>query len=130
MSGLYHLRIIVPVLIKNLTYLCKQATGQIGRAMIAFTGCRFVCHHLFGEIPGELLGKKVCFKKVSSAVPQSSSTQSFHKRDSSVRPLNFLTAPFVGGLVESQRGPAFFLAYDCFSPFAVALTRYLRLSGL
>lgn len=57
MSDFYNLSIIIPVHTKNTVYLCKQASGQIDGAMIAFSGCRFVSSHLFGEFPGEPEGK-------------------------------------------------------------------------
>lgn len=57
MSDFYNLSIIIPVHTKNTVYLCKQATGQIDGAMIAFPGCKFVSSHLFGEFPGEPEGK-------------------------------------------------------------------------
>lgn len=57
MSDFYNLSIIIPVHTKNTVYLCKQATGQIDGAMIAFPGCKFVSRHLFGEFPGEPEGK-------------------------------------------------------------------------
>lgn len=62
MTDFYNLSIIIPVHTKNTVYLCKQATGQIDGAMIAFPGCTFVSSHLFGETPGELEGKRALYQ--------------------------------------------------------------------
>lgn len=63
MSDFYRIRIIIPVHIKNPVCLCKQATGQIDGVMEAFAEHRFVYHHLFGEIPGELLREESLYQK-------------------------------------------------------------------
>lgn len=62
MSDFYTLSIIIPFHTKNTVYLYKQATGETDRAMIAFPGCKFDSSHLFGDIPGELLGKKALYQ--------------------------------------------------------------------
>lgn len=58
MSDFYNLSIIILVCTKNTVYLCKQTTGQIDGAMIAFPGCKFAVSPLSGEFPGELGGRR------------------------------------------------------------------------
>lgn len=58
MSDFYNLSIIILVCTKNTVYLCKQTTGQIDGAMIAFLGCKFAGSPLSEEFPGELGGRR------------------------------------------------------------------------
>lgn len=62
MSEFYTVSITIPAHTKDTVYLCKQATGQIDRVMIAFPGCKFVSSHLFGESPDELPGKTALYQ--------------------------------------------------------------------
>lgn len=61
MSDFYTLSISITVHTKNTVRLCKQATAQIDRVMVAFPRCKFVNSPLFGETPGKKALYQVSF---------------------------------------------------------------------
>lgn len=110
MTDFYNLSIIIPVHTKNTVYLCKQATGQIDGAMIAFPGCKFVSSHLFGETPGELEGKRALYQPgffCCASLRYPPPTQGLHKEGALETTLHFMTAPFLPPTPRRRPGCCF-----------------------